>query len=186
MRKGSGAWGKIAMISTATAAPRVVPMTWPKLRASTMPPRGWLMMTTAMIDHLGCSRSNINARYSVNSPAAMVRRANSSTPRPGLSIALKYCSSACMGPPVQSTPASVVTEARSGQVSQSGFDSRSCLTEADSFAKACQLPDSACPSPAVICSSASASCLPLALPGCSCAAAPPWCPKRSSAVTAKR
>ncbi|MNT50096.1 hypothetical protein D3C72_1869970 [compost metagenome] len=116
MRKGSGAWGKIAMITTATAAPRVVPMTWPKLRASTMPPRGWLMMTTAMIDHLGCSRSNINARYRVNSPAAMVRRANSSTPRPGLSIALKYNNSACMGTPVQSNPASVVTAAQSRQV----------------------------------------------------------------------
>ncbi|MNG04272.1 hypothetical protein D3C84_873910 [compost metagenome] len=105
---GSGAWGKIAMINTATAAPNVVPITWPKLRASTMPPSGWLMMTTAMIDHLGWSRSNKNARYRVNNPAAMVRKANNSTPGPGLSIALKYCSSACMGKPVGLSPASVV------------------------------------------------------------------------------
>lgn len=41
------------MITTATTAPRVVPITWPKLRANAMPPNGWLTMTTAMIDHLG-------------------------------------------------------------------------------------------------------------------------------------
>lgn len=87
---GSGAWGKIAMISTATTAPRVVPMTWPKLRARVMPPRGWLTMTTAMIDHFGWSRSNRNARYSVNRPATMVLKANNNTPGPGFSIALKY------------------------------------------------------------------------------------------------
>ena len=38
--KGRGAWGKTAMVATATTAPMVVPMTWPKLRASTMPPSG--------------------------------------------------------------------------------------------------------------------------------------------------
>ncbi|MNS38627.1 hypothetical protein D3C72_708840 [compost metagenome] len=108
---GSGAWGKIAMINTATAAPSVVPITWPKLRASTMPASGWLMMTTAMIDHLGWSRSNKNARYRVNNPAAMVRKANSNTPGPGLKIALKYCNNACMGTLVETPPASVVTAA---------------------------------------------------------------------------
>ena len=50
------------MISTATAAPTVVPITWPKLRASAIPASGWLTMTTAMIDHFGCSRSKMNAR----------------------------------------------------------------------------------------------------------------------------
>ncbi|MNH42485.1 hypothetical protein D3C79_1041920 [compost metagenome] len=74
-----------------------------------MPPSGWLMMTTAMIDHLGWSRSNKNARYRVNNPAAMVRRANSNTPGPGLSMALKYCNNPCMGTLVETPPASVVT-----------------------------------------------------------------------------
>lgn len=77
------------MISTATMAPRVVPMTWPKLRAKAIPPWGWLTMTTAMIDHFGWSRSNRNARYKVSKPAAMVRKANSSPPWPGLSSILK-------------------------------------------------------------------------------------------------
>ncbi|MNN70501.1 hypothetical protein D3C81_1863540 [compost metagenome] len=70
------------------------------------------MMTTAMIDHLGWSRSNTNARYRVNNPAAMVRRANSNTPGPGLSMALKYCNNACMGTLADSPAASVVTAAQ--------------------------------------------------------------------------
>lgn len=36
-----------------------------------------------LIDHLGCSRSNRKARYNVNSPVTMVRKANNSTQRPG-------------------------------------------------------------------------------------------------------
>lgn len=43
-----------------------------------------------LIGHLGCSRSNRKARYNVNSPVTMVRKANNSTQRPGVSIALKY------------------------------------------------------------------------------------------------
>ncbi|MNR35899.1 hypothetical protein D3C85_1537740 [compost metagenome] len=40
MMNGNGACGNNAMISTATAAPSVVPTTWAKLRCKVMPPRG--------------------------------------------------------------------------------------------------------------------------------------------------
>ncbi|MCY1417887.1 hypothetical protein D9M71_334320 [compost metagenome] len=84
-----GAWPNSAVMATATAPATTVPTTWAKLFCSAMPASGVLTMITVMVAHFGCSRSRRKAMYSVSSPAAMVRRANSRVSRFGCRSARK-------------------------------------------------------------------------------------------------
>ncbi|MNE94353.1 hypothetical protein D3C80_1923090 [compost metagenome] len=67
----------------------MVPTTWAKLRCKVMPPKGWLTINTAMIDHLGWSRSKMKARYRVSKQATIVRRAKRNVSGPGCRTILK-------------------------------------------------------------------------------------------------